>query len=162
VTVFRNGEVKVSAPYHCSTSAIERFVSQHKEWIVRKRDHFLKHPVTAEHHLLHRRSRAEYKKNKEQARIVMRERVRHFNQHYRFTVGSIAIRNQRSRWGSCSKKGNLNFNYKIVFLPPELQDYIVVHELCHLGQFNHSRKFWELVAEQMPEWRELRRRLRGM
>ena len=94
------------------------------------------------------------------------ERVGHFLAHYGarhgIVVGSIAIRNQKSRWGSCSKKGNLNFNYKLVFLPPELRDYVIVHEICHVKEFNHGKPFWALVGEAVPDYREMRRRLRNV
>ncbi len=97
---------------------------------------------------------------KEKARTLVLERLLHFNQHYKFTYGRVSIRNQTSRWGSCSSKGNLNFNYKIALIPPELADYIVVHELCHRGQFNHSQKFWDLVGEVLPEYEKLKEDLR--
>ena len=97
---------------------------------------------------------------------MVHERVRHFMGHYGvrhgMVVGRIAIRNQKSRWGSCSKKGNLNFNYKILFLPPDIVDYIIVHELCHLRQFDHSPKFWALVGETIPNYQQLRARLRAL
>lgn len=101
-----------------------------------------------------------YLKYKEVARELVARRLEYFNQHYKYKIGRVAIRNQRSRWGSCSSKGNLNFSYKIVFLPQELQDYIVVHELCHLGQFNHSQKFWDLVGETIPDYKKLLLKLR--
>ena len=66
--------------------------------------------------------------------------------------GRIAIRDQKSRWGSCSRKGNLNFNWKLIMAPPPALDYVVIHELCHLHEFNHSPRFWQLVAAQMPEY----------
>jgi hypothetical protein len=94
--------------------------------------------------------------NKEAARKVILARVEELNTHYGFRYGRIAIRSQRSRWGSCSKKGNLNFNYKIVELPQELMDYVIVHELCHLSEFNHSRAFWFLVSKRIPNHRTLR------
>ena len=72
------------------------------------------------------------------------------------------MRNQRSRWGSCSRSGNLNFNYRIASLRPELQDYIVVHELCHLKEFNHKEGFWALVALTVPDWQTLRAELRAI
>lgn len=94
--------------------------------------------------------RKDYVQHKEAARALVHEKLQFFNQHYKLVWGSVAVRNQKSRWGSCSKAGNLNFNYRIALLPPHLQDYIIVHELCHLQEFNHSSKFWRLVGETIP------------
>ena len=66
--------------------------------------------------------------------------------------GRVAVRDQRSRWGSCSSKHNLNFNWKLIMAPPQVLDYVVIHELCHLHEFNHSARFWKLVSAQMPEY----------
>ena len=114
--------------------------------------------------LFETRSRKLYQANKEVARRLVHERVRHFMGHYAprhgIKVGKIAIRNQRSRWGSCSKKGNLNFNYKLVFLPPPVRDYVIVHEICHIKEFNHAQAFWTLVGEMIPNYKDLRRQLR--
>jgi len=105
-------------------------------------------------------SRTDYLSHKEAVRVLVRQRLAYFNQFYHLSWKRIAIRDQKSRWGSCSRQGNLNFNYKIFFLPPELQDYIVVHELCHLQEMNHSSRFWALVAKALPDYNELRKRLR--
>jgi len=105
-------------------------------------------------------SRRDYLQDKERARDLVLERLAYFNRCYNLKWGRIAIRNQRSRWGSCSKQGNLNFNYRIAHLPPLLQDYLVVHETCHLKEHNHSRHFWELVAETIPSYAISRRELR--
>ncbi len=109
-----------------------------------------------------RRNRRQYLKVREHARALVHERIAHFNAAYGFAVGKVFIKNHRSRWGSCSEKGNLNFNYKLAFLPPELADYIIVHELCHLGEFNHSANFWNLVARTVPDHTAVRRRLRSL
>lgn len=84
--------------------------------------------------------------------MLCHERLEHFGQLYNLTYNRVAIRNTRSRWGSCSSKKNLNFNYRILFLPPELQDYLIVHELCHLQEMNHAKQFWDLVALQCPDY----------
>ena len=75
--------------------------------------------------------------------------------------GRVTIRDQKTRWGSCSGKGNLNFNWKLIMAPPECLDYVVIHELCHLYEFNHSPRFWALVAAQMPEYEAWKKWLKG-
>ena len=100
------------------------------------------------------------KKRRRQARAFVLERIAHFNRTYRCAIRKVFIRNQKTRWGSCSKKGNLNFNYRIIALPPSIADYIIVHELCHLKEFNHSKRFWDLVARVIPEHKAIRRELR--
>jgi predicted metal-dependent hydrolase len=95
-----------------------------------------------------------YVEHKEAARELVCSRLSHFNQHYGLKWNRVAIRNQRRCWGSCSSLKNLNFNYKILLLPPHLQDYIIVHEMCHLKELNHGAGFWNLVGEAIPEYKK--------
>ncbi|NBD74353.1 DUF45 domain-containing protein [Patescibacteria group bacterium] len=103
-----------------------------------------------------------YLAHKEAARQLVHERLAYWSAHYNLPVRRVAIRNTRSRWGSCSEAGNLNFSYKILFLPPHLQDYLIIHELCHVQEFHHGPAFWALVARHYPEYRAARRELRAI
>lgn len=103
-----------------------------------------------------------YTEHKELARQLVHERIEYYNAHYNFSYNRIAIRNQRRCWGSCSSLKNLNFNYKLYFLPEHLQDYIIVHELCHLAELNHGQGFWDLVAQQIPNYQEHIHQLRAI
>src|ERR1044072_8274606 len=94
-----------------------------------------------------------FRRHKEQARELILARLSVLNQGFGFFYSRVPGRNKRSRWGSCSAKGNLSFNYRILFLPPPLQDYVIAHELCHLKEFNHSPAFWNLVSVSIPEHR---------
>ena len=87
-------------------------------------------------------------------------RVAHFAPLVGVTYGRITVRNQRTRWGSCSSKGNLNFNCLLMLAPPGILDYVVVHELCHRKEMNHSPKFWAEVAKVMPDYKERQKWLR--
>mgnify|MGYP001609645548 FL=1 len=107
-----------------------------------------------------RGKKKEYLENKGKALALALSRIEHFNKIYKVNIGKINIKNQKTRWGSCSKKGNINFNYKIALLPERLSDYIIVHELCHLKEFNHSCKFWDLVSITIPDWLERRSELK--
>lgn len=106
--------------------------------------------------LFKRRSRIQYLKYKEQARTLAHSRLEYFNRFYGCTYKRVFVKNQKSRWGSCSSKGNLNFNYKIALLPSHLADYIIVHELCHLKEFNHADSFWKLVEKTIPDYKKRR------
>jgi len=112
------------------------------------------------YNILFKNNKSNYLKYKEEALKFISERIDYYNNMYQFNFNRISIRNQRTRWGSCSSKKNLNFNYRLLFLPKRISDYIIVHELCHLKELNHSRKFWNLVAEVMPDYLEIRRDLR--
>lgn len=103
---------------------------------------------------------AELRALTEQAKLVLPERAAYFAPLVGVTYGRITIRHQVSRWGSCSTKGNLNFNCLLMLCPPEAADYIVVHELCHRLEMNHSAEFWAHVARVMPEYGVHRRWLR--
>jgi len=92
--------------------------------------------------------------------ILISQRIQYYNQSYQCKINRVVIRNQRRRWGSCSALGNLQFNYRVIRLPLVLVDYIVVHELCHLRELNHSVRFWQLVGETVPDFRQRRRTLR--
>lgn len=102
----------------------------------------------------------EYRRFKKAALGLVERRTRHFNVHYSLRYRKVFVRNQKSRWGSCSLAGNLSFNYRLIFLPPALADYVIVHELCHLREMNHSRAFWWLVAEAIPDYAACRKELR--
>jgi predicted metal-dependent hydrolase len=132
-------------------SPSDKMFGKNINWIVRIRRRIIRP---------HRGSAKAYKENKDLARKIAMERLEYFNQFYQYKIGKVFIRNQKSRWGSCSSKGNLNFNYKIALLAPELLDYIIVHELCHLGEMNHSKNFWALVAKTVPDFKERKKKIR--
>ncbi|MCD7836919.1 MAG: M48 family metallopeptidase [Lachnospiraceae bacterium] len=90
------------------------------------------------------------------ARIKITARVEYYHSITGGHYTSITIRNQKTRWGSCSSRGTLSFNYRLIFAPPEILDYVVVHELCHLTHMDHSKSFWSMVASIMPEYRQYR------
>ena len=99
-------------------------------------------------------------RKREHARQLVENRLSYINKIYKFKINRVAIKNQKTRCGSCSSKGNLKFNYKIIYLKPALADYLIVHELCHLGQMNHSKKFWALVEKTVPDYRRINKELR--
>ncbi len=164
ITITSTGTIKITKPRHITIAQMEAFIISKIDWI----NHTLskiksvlteqaKNPSQLPAIKL---TKKDYLRLKPIALEFATTRLAHFNLHYKLSYKNITIKNQKTRWGSCSHTGNLNFNYKIALLPEHLADYIVVHELCHLGQFNHSHKFWDLVAETIPDHLEVRRELR--
>ncbi len=107
-------------------------------------------------------SKLRYQEHAPEARRLVHARLEEFSKFYNVKVGRISIRNQGTRWGSCSKAGNLNFNYRLALIDSDLADYVIVHEVCHLLEFNHSAAFWSLVAQAVPDYRARRRRLKAL
>lgn len=157
LAVYHDGAFVVTAPQTMSHNAIEKFIIQKSQWVIDKLQYFRRFTGEA---VKRKSSKKDFTTHKERARALAHTRLVYFNETYRFNYNRISIKNQKSRWGSCSSKGNLNFNYKIALLPERLANYIIVHELCHLGEFNHSQKFWDLVAQTIPDYVELRKELK--
>ncbi|MDD4989415.1 MAG: M48 family metallopeptidase [Candidatus Pacebacteria bacterium] len=150
------GKVRVVMPVGYSERKLAAFFFEKRRWIEKKVLYFQKR----KHKIYIKSSRADFLRLKKSAHNLAISRLKYFNQFYNFSYKKVSIRNQKTRWGSASRKGNLQFNYKIALLPPEYADYIIVHELCHLGEFNHSHAFWALVSKQVPDWGKYRKNLR--
>lgn len=100
------------------------------------------------------------KRYRNAARAMFESRTAHYQKSTGGHYVSITVRDQKSRWGSCSSRGTLSFNYRLIFAPPVILDYVVVHELCHLTHMNHSKDFWNMVASVMPDYKLHRKWLR--
>lgn len=155
--VYPGGELAVSAPRYLSGNEIEGFILEKADWVVEKIEAMKKH---ARDKVFGARSKEEYMQLKNEARQVAQKKLEYFNAYYGFQYEKLTIRNQKTRWGSCSTNGTLSYNYKIAILPEKFSNYIVVHELCHLREFNHSERFWKLVARTIPDYKEIRSELR--
>ena len=162
ISVGRDAAVVVTLPWGRREADAEKFVRQKSDWILKSLNYFSRRAGSRfAGKKLPKSSRREYLSRKAEALALARSKVAQMNQFYQFAHGRISIRNQKTRWGSCSKKGNLNFNYKIVHLPENLVNYLVAHELCHLAEMNHSRNFWAQVGRAVPDYKKLRRELRN-
>ena len=137
----------VRAPSRMPAAEIQKFVESKRPWIEK---HLQKAAAQPE---LPPLSTADIHALADQALSLIPQRVAHFAPIVGVTYHGITIRNQRSRWGSCSSKGNLNFNCLLMLCPPEVLDYVVVHELCHRKEMNHSPKFWAEVARVLPDYK---------
>ena len=101
-----------------------------------------------------------YAEKKDEALCIVEASVDAFNVYYKLDLGGVFVRNQKTRWGSCSHRKNLTFSYQVAYLPERLREYVIVHELCHLIELNHSRAFWKRVAETLPDYAMRRKELR--
>lgn len=157
--IYPEGICVVTVPRKFDHNLIDKFLIAKSSWIEQKIDYLSK--IKFSPGLLPKNlSRRDYLRHKETARVLVKDRLKYFNQFYNLKWGRVSIRDSKSRWGSCSKRSNLNFSYKLALLPQELADYVIVHELCHLQEFNHSQKFWQLVSQTIPDWKQRRKQLK--
>lgn len=158
IQVDARSRVIVTAPMRCSQIFIKKFVYEQKDWIIKRQ-------MTIETQKNNWIIPAHVSQNSitacgAQSKKFVRDRLKHYNEYYHYTYGAISVKDMKSRWGSCSSTGRMSFHYRLMFLPIKLADYIIVHELCHLKELNHSSKFWRLVAEQIPDYRRRREALK--
>ncbi len=154
LAIYPDGNVVVTAPSFFGLRTIQDFISKHSSWVRARVQETRGRTIL-------RIKRSDIPQLKKQALLLAAERTAEYAAYYGVRYNRISVRAQKSRWGSCSERGNLSFNYKIALLEPRLADYIVAHEVCHIRQFDHSKAFWNLVAEKFPDHRELRERLRN-
>ncbi len=157
LTIYCAGDFVVTKPFKLSEDLVEKFIREKSNWILSKLKYFKQFKNSS----LFRNDKNNFLEYKEEALKFISERIDYYNKIYRFDFNKINIKNQKTRWGSCSSKKNLNFNYRILFLPKRIADYIIIHELFHLKELNHSRKFWNLIAEVIPDYLDIRKDLRN-
>ena len=156
LVVYCDGSVVVTMPYRFQETAAERFIQEKAKWLFSKIILFKQ----SEGKSFAKYSYDDYLKYKGDAMTIIEKKVEYLVGKYGYLYNKINIKNQKTCWGSCSRKANLNFNYKILFLPENIQDYIVAHEICHLKEHNHSKKFCRLVFDILPEYQESRKQLK--
>lgn len=152
--------VTVRAPRSVSEKDIEEILKKKEAWISKHIEKIKETKERVEAEPTEKLTREKVIALAEEALKVIPERVDYFAKVIGVTYGKITVRNQKTRWGSCSSKGNLNFNCLLMLAPLEVLDYVVVHELCHRKQMNHSKAFWLEVEKVLPNYKEVRKWLK--
>ena len=160
IQVNSNLSVTVRAPRSVSEKDIEEILKKKEAWISKHIEKIKETKERFEAEPTEKLTREKVIVLADEALKVIPERVEYFAKVIGVTYGKITVRNQKTRWGSCSSKGNLNFNCLLMLAPPEVLDYVVVHELCHRKQMNHSKAFWLEVEKVLPNYKEVRKWLK--
>ena len=158
VEVRQDGSVLVRAPRNCPQSRIDTFLKEKQAWVLAKVEE--QKEKEADSMKIQPLSEAEQRLYRDKAREIFEQTVSYYAQMMGVSYGRIAIRDQKTRWGSCSGEGNLNFNWRLIFAPAGVLDYVVVHELAHRKEMNHSPRFWKVVEDTMPEYRKYQKWLK--
>ena len=155
-----DGSILVRAPFRASAEEIGNFVCSHKSWVEKQRIRIRKRADEIRLADQNPLSPEDIRLLADQALRELPPRIAAYAGQMGVTYGRVTIRNQKTRWGSCSSKGNLNFNCLLMLTPREVQDYVIVHELSHRKEMNHSPKFWAVVEEVLPDYKKRRNWLR--
>lgn len=153
-----DGSLLVRAPKNCEKGRIDAFIREKEDWIREKSEAQKRRERKAEEAA--KLTEAQRQLYREKSREVFEQKAAYYARIMDVSYERIAIRDQKTRWGSCSAKKNLNFNWRLILAPAGVLDYVVVHELAHLREMNHSSRFWQVVEETMPEYRKYRSWLR--
>ena len=143
------GKITVTKPKWVNKTTVETFVREKHPWIAERVESLTKKYGMNEN--LAADDREHFLKHKEKALQFCEEKIAHWNRKNKFTYNNIWVKQLRASWGICSSSRNLTFNYKIIFLPKREADKLIVHELCHLKEMNHSKRFWNLVEKTLKE-----------
>ena len=158
ITVREGNVIRARAPYRLSQKEIYGFVDSKQSWIRKQMDRLADERERVKEEGTF--SRREIEELAGQLAEVLPETVNRYAKELGVTYGKISVRNQKTLWGSCTGKGHLSFNCLLALAPREVMDYVVVHELCHRLEMNHSARFWRLVERTLPDYQVRRRWLR--
>lgn len=150
IEITSSGGVIVRVPYKMSLSEINRLIESKTDWIEK---HIKRIKEQADTNKPQTLTAEQIRELTDKALEIVPKRAEYFAKKLGVSYGRITIRNQKTRWGSCSGKGNLNFNCLLMLAPPEVLDYVVVHELCHRREMNHSDRFWKEVEKILPDYK---------
>ncbi|MBS5646761.1 MAG: M48 family metallopeptidase [Lachnospiraceae bacterium] len=153
VQIRTDGTVIARAPLRMPKDRILCFLSEKASWIRMQQGKMQEREKMRQQARIHLDA-AQEKELRERAKSVLAQRTAYFARQVGVTYGRITVRDQKTRWGSCSQTGTLNFNFRLILAPLEVLDYVVVHELCHRRQMNHSTQFWQEVAQVLPDYRK--------
>lgn len=156
LTVYPDRRVVVTVPPRVNEKKVAEFINEKSAWIQKQLAFFEKtNPTIAGYD-----EKKSYTAYKDSALRLVKRRIEYFNKYYNFSFSGIKITNTKTQWGSCSAQRVLSFNFRIAFVEPKLADYLIVHELCHLREFNHSPRFWKLVELAIPDYKTARAELK--
>lgn len=145
--------VTMRVPQQATKRDIERILKEKKDWILKHIEELKERKANFDAMAPEKLAKEEIRDLAGKASKYIPERVAYFAKQVGVDYGRITIRNQKTRWGSCSSKGNLNFNCLLMLTPKEVIDYVVVHELCHRKEMNHSKAFWREVEKILPDYK---------
>ena len=162
IEIGRDKKIKVRVPRRASKAQIEEMLKAKHDWILKTLDKIEQRNTAEarEYEEAEQLSSEEVKKLKKEARNHLASLTEYWAEKIGVSYGRISIRGQKTRWGSCSSKGNLNYNYLLMLCPDDVIEYVVIHELCHRVYMNHSKRFWEKIEEFCPNYRQARKWLK--
>ena len=152
----RNGKVTVRSPLGLSNARITEFLENHRKWIEK---HLEKSRIIKD--TTEEMSKAQIEALRKKARSILTNKTEHYSKIMGLKYGRITITGAKTRFGSCSSKGNISYSYRLMLYPEEAIDYVVVHELAHLKEMNHSKRFYALVENILPDYKERIKLLKG-
>lgn len=160
ISIKPGGEIIIRAPRLLPKTAILSFTHEKAEWILSSYKKQKDRSMPAKGEPKDAATLALEKRYRDAAREYIPKRVEYYHELTGGNYTKITIRDQKTRWGSCSSNGTLSFNYRLMLAPPRVLDYVVVHELCHLTHMNHSKDFWNMVSSILPDYKEYRKWLK--
>lgn len=145
ITINTDGTILVKAPNSVSKKRIDEIVKNKSDWITTRLEHQKSRRTFTEEEITYYRKKA---------KTAFAERLHFYESQIGVHANGLRIKDQKTRWGSCSSKGNINLNWRLILAPQEVMDYVIIHELCHLKEMNHSKAFWDLVEAHCPDYKK--------